>query len=126
MITGSNFDPHNFPPVGKFCGKIKSTRLTIHMSAKFLASFVTDVSVLSVCVHCLKKAFSLKRYMCFVSSSLINPLISPRLQNFQAERHMDAPAKSIFASSITHLLFMLCILMKILSHASAKKEDGKA
>ena len=38
----------------------------------------------------------------------------------------EAPANSIFSGPVTHLLSMLCFLMKILSHASTKKEDEKA
>ena len=35
---------------------------------------------------------------------------------------MHTPANSIFSSPITNLLSILCVLMKILSHANAKKK----
>ena len=38
---------------------------------------------------------------------------------------MDAPANSVFSSSITHLLSVLCVWIKILSPATAK-QDKKA
>ena len=44
------------------------------------------------------------------------------MYNFRAERCTDAPPNSIFSGPITHLLSVLRVLMKILSHASAKKK----
>ena len=35
---------------------------------------------------------------------------------------MDVPANSIFCGPVTHLLAMLPVLMKILSHVSAKRK----
>ena len=38
---------------------------------------------------------------------------------------MDTPANSRFSGPVTHLLSMLCVLMKNLSHASATKETKR-
>ena len=38
---------------------------------------------------------------------------------------MDAAADGIFSDDITHLFSTLCILMKVLSHASAKKKTKR-
>ena len=48
----------------------------------------------------------------------------PQPVNFQAEiseKHTDMPASNIYFGPITHALSMLCILMKILSHARKTK-----
>ena len=37
----------------------------------------------------------------------------------------DAPANSVCSDRVTHLLSMLCVLTKILSHASAKKKTKR-
>ena len=47
------------------------------------------------------------------------------LYNFRAERCTDAPANSIFSGPMTHLLSVLCVSVKILSHASAKKKTKR-
>ena len=38
---------------------------------------------------------------------------------------MDAPTNSVFSSPVTHLLSVLCVLMKILSHTSVKKKTKR-
>ena len=38
---------------------------------------------------------------------------------------MDEPTSSIFSGPITHLLSALCVFVKILPHASAKKKEQK-
>jgi len=56
---------------------------------------------------------------------IIETKLSPALPQpvkFLAERCTDAPANSMFSSSVMHLLSMLWVLMKILSHTSAKKK----
>ena len=55
----------------------------------------------------------------FLTPSLPQPV------KFPAERCTDAPVNSIFSGSLTHLLSVLCVSMKILSHASAKKQKQK-
>ena len=49
----------------------------------------------------------------------------PQHVNFRAERCTHAPVNSTFSGSITHLLSMLCILMKIPSHTGAKKKTKR-
>ena len=44
------------------------------------------------------------------------------MYNFRAKRCTDAPANCIFSGPVTRLLLVLCLLIKILSHASAKKK----
>ena len=41
---------------------------------------------------------------------------------FRAEICTDAPSDSTFSGPATYVLAILCVLMKILSHASAKKK----
>ena len=53
----------------------------------------------------------------------INPFTAQACKNFRAERCTDVPANSIYSTPITRLLSMLCVLMKILLHASAKKKS---
>ena len=56
----------------------------------------------------------------------LNPFIVPvcKIAGLKdAERHV--PANSIFSGPITHLLWMLCVLMKLLSRASVKKKKKK-
>ena len=43
-----------------------------------------------------------------------------------SERCTDAPANSIFSGPVTHLLSMLYILMTIISHPGANKENNQA
>ena len=52
----------------------------------------------------------------------INLIAASDYKNVQAERCTDAPANRIFSGPMTHLLSMLHVSMKILSHASAKKK----
>ena len=51
-----------------------------------------------------------------------NPFSAPACKIFRAERFPDARANSVFSDPTTRLLSMLCVLMKILSHATAKKK----
>ena len=51
-----------------------------------------------------------------------NPFTARACKIFRAERWTDAPVNSLFSAPMTHLLSMVCVLMKILSHASAKKK----
>ena len=41
---------------------------------------------------------------------------------FRPEMCTDAPSDSIFSGPATYVLAILCVLMKVLSHASAKKK----
>ena len=45
--------------------------------------------------------------------------------NFRGLLCTDAPSDSVFSGPVTHLLLMLCVLMKILSHASAKTKTKR-
>ena len=63
-----------------------------------------------------------------VLQSSFNPFtLCPSLYNFRAEKcRTDAPAKRVVFGCMAHLLSVLRVLMKILSHASGEKEDEKA
>ena len=53
----------------------------------------------------------------------LTPSLPQPVKKFRAERCTDSPANSIFPGPIaTHPLSVLCVLMKVLSHASAKKK----
>ena len=58
-------------------------------------------------------------YLLWLTPSLPQPV------NFRAERCTDTPTNSIFSGPITHLFSMQCVLMKILSHAGAKKKTKR-
>ena len=61
-----------------------------------------------------------------VNWSSRNSLVWFRVNSFTAPAcKTDASAKSIFSGPIIHLLSVLCVLMEILSHAGAEKEDKK-
>ena len=47
------------------------------------------------------------------------------MYNFCAERCSDLPPNSIFFDPIAHLLSVLCVLMKIVSHTSEKKQTKR-
>ena len=49
----------------------------------------------------------------------------PQPVKFPAERCTDAPANSMFSGPVTHLLSVLCVLMELLSRASAKKRTKR-
>ena len=57
-------------------------------------------------------------------SLLLTPSL-PQAVKLRVERCTDAPANSIFSSPITQLLLMLCVVMKVLPHASAKKKTKR-
>ena len=42
---------------------------------------------------------------------------------FRAEMCTAAPSDSIFSGPATYVLAILCVLMKVLSHASAKRKQ---
>ena len=52
----------------------------------------------------------------------INPSLPQHVKNVQAARCTDVPSNSIFSNPVTHLLSMLCVLMKLLLPASVKKK----
>ena len=61
------------------------------------------------------------------SASLnLTPSLPQPVKKSRAERWMDAPANSVFSSPVTHLLSVSCVLMIILSRASAKNKTKKA
>ena len=59
-----------------------------------------------------------------MAAAFLTPSL-PQPVKFPAERRRDAPVNSIFSGSLTHLLSLLCVSMKILSHASAKRKERK-
>ena len=59
------------------------------------------------------------RFIASLTPSLPQPV------KFLGERCMDMPANSIFSSPITYLPSRLCVMMKILSHASVKKKTKR-
>ena len=63
--------------------------------------------------------------VCAPSDPLLLTLSLPQPVKFRPERCRDVPANSIFSDFLTHLLLMLCVSIKILSHASAKKETKR-
>ena len=58
-------------------------------------------------------------------TGVLGHLQFPSMYNFRAKRCMDTPANSICSSPVTHLLSMPCVLVKILSHTSAKKKTKR-
>ena len=61
-----------------------------------------------------------------VLQSSFNPFtLCPSLTNFRAEKGTDAPAKRVVFGRMAHLLSMLRVLIKILSHARAKKKTKR-
>ena len=59
------------------------------------------------------------------NDSCINPFTTQACKKFRAERCTHAPENGIFSGPITDLLLMLCVSMKILSHASAKEKTER-
>ena len=61
------------------------------------------------------------------SEDKLAPSLSEPVQflGWKMQGHTCAPVNTIFSSPLTHLLSMLCILMKILSHASVKKKTKR-
>ena len=60
------------------------------------------------------------------SFDLFNPFTAPARKIFRAERCTDTHANSIVSVPLTRFAFnAVCVLMKILSHASAKKKTQK-
>ena len=55
-------------------------------------------------------------YISTLTPSLLQPV------NFPDSSSPDAPANSRYSGSITYLLSVLCVLINIISHASAKKK----
>ena len=57
-------------------------------------------------------------------SKRLNPFTASacKLSGLKVHGH---PANSLFSGSISHLLSLLCVLIKILSHSSAKKKTEK-
>ena len=85
----------------------------------------------SVATHCDKSCgWGLKakthRKTATKKSGSVNLFTVPACKIYGGQRYTDAPANSTFSGPIAHLLSMLCISMKILSNASAKKEEKKA
>ena len=51
-----------------------------------------------------------------------NPFTAPACQISRAERGRDVPADRVFSGPVTHRLSILCVLIKLLSHAKAKQK----
>ena len=57
--------------------------------------------------------------------SALTPSLPQPAKKIQAERCTDAPANSLFSGPVTHLLSMLCVVIKSF-HMPVRKENRKA
>ena len=61
----------------------------------------------------------------YSSAFIINPFTAPACKVSRLKEPQMRPQNSVFSSPITHLLSVISNLMKILSHASAKKKTKR-